>query len=67
MGLYLANLAKVKRQSNGWITARCPICAAAGQDSNGNHLFVLQKRRSLKIPAVGNCRYWRCDSANPAR
>jgi hypothetical protein len=45
MGLNLANLAKVKRQSNGWITARCPICAAAGQDRNGNHLFVLPDGR----------------------
>jgi len=45
MPLNLANLAKVKRQSNGWITARCPSCAAAGHDRNGNHLFVMPDGR----------------------
>ena len=40
MPLVISFLEKAKRSSNGVVIARCPACAAAGQDHQGNHLKV---------------------------
>jgi len=40
MALVISRLEKVKRSGNGVVIARCPACAAAGQDHQGNHLKV---------------------------
>lgn len=36
----ISQLGKVKRSGNGVVIARCPACAAAGRDHQGNHLKV---------------------------
>jgi hypothetical protein len=40
MPLNLERLDAVKRLHDGVIIARCPACAAAGHDHQGNHLKV---------------------------
>ena len=40
MSLDLSKLQNVVKQSNGEIQARCPACAAAGQDTKGEHLKI---------------------------
>ena len=45
MPLNLHQLEKVRRSGNGVVIARCPACAAAGQDHQGNHLKVLPDGR----------------------
>jgi len=45
MGLDIAKLENVSRKSDGRIIARCPACAAEGNDSNGEHLAVFPDGR----------------------
>lgn len=45
MSLDLRKLAKVKPQGDGRIIARCPACAAVGQDEDGNHLVIYSDGR----------------------
>lgn len=40
MSLVIPRLEKAKRSANGVVIARCPACAVAGQDHQGNHLKV---------------------------
>jgi hypothetical protein len=40
MGLDLRKITKVRRLGDGSIVARCPACAEAGQDRDGNHLVI---------------------------
>jgi hypothetical protein len=40
MALRLEQLQKAKRLGNGTVIARCPACAAAGQDHQGDHLVI---------------------------
>ena len=40
MPLLIEKLESVKPLHNGTIIARCPACAASGQDHDGNHLKV---------------------------
>jgi hypothetical protein len=40
MPLNIHQLEKARRSGNGVVIARCPACAAAGQDHQGNHLKV---------------------------
>jgi hypothetical protein len=40
VSLDIRKLAKVRRLENGTLIARCPACATANQDREGNHLVV---------------------------
>ena len=40
MPLLIEKLESVKHLANGILIARCPACAAAGQDHDANHLKV---------------------------
>jgi len=40
MALDVSRLEKVKDGANGGIKARCPACAANGEDNQGNHLYI---------------------------
>lgn len=40
MPLMISQLQKAKHSGNGVVIARCPACAATGQDHQGNHLKV---------------------------
>jgi hypothetical protein len=40
MGLELRKLAVSRRLADGTVIARCPACAAVGQDRHGEHLVV---------------------------
>jgi hypothetical protein len=42
MPLILEKLEAAKRLANGVTVARCPACAAAGQDASGNHLKIFR-------------------------
>ena len=45
MALDIAKLENVSRKPNGKIIARCPACAAEGNDSKGEHLAVFSDGR----------------------
>lgn len=53
MSYDLAKLQNVKRGPGGAITARCPVCAAAGGDKSGNHLGILADGRFNCIVGSG--------------
>ncbi len=40
MSLILSKLENVMRGIDGKLVARCPACAAAGDDTKGNHLVI---------------------------
>jgi hypothetical protein len=40
VSLDLRKLVQVRRLGDGSVVARCPACAAGGEDRDGNHLVV---------------------------
>ena len=53
MGLLIEKLERVKRLGNGAVIARCPACAAAGQDREGNHLKIWADGRFACVVNAG--------------
>ena len=53
MGLMIEKLERVKRMGNGAVIARCPACAAGGQDRDGNHLKVYPDGRFSCVVNAG--------------
>ena len=58
MSLELRKLTVSRRLEDGTVVARCPACAAGGQDREGNHLVVYPDGRFGCVVHPGEAGRW---------